>query len=704
MGLMGTFLDRWSIKKKCWLLLALVIWTSAFLAPLFILERYREDLWYHNLGFTYEGWLLTLCIVPLACATELAFFWLTFGLAKGLFHKSSPILRFAGKAIAVVLVLLLAGYLFAIASSWYLYEQLGTFLESDSVFLLPFLLDFNNLEKMLSGSDFQLGVIGILVALLLSLAVFVTTSCLRTLKNALDSFLRVCVLVVAMFSVQKIVYAWHAQDFHPTIRSIANNFLSPQLSLVWGPILFGGVDAPYQVVELDLEPIESREVYLENSTPKRDLNVVLIAVEALRADVLAALGGDPQVMPELNRMVDEGILFSNTYAAASETGASQKAILTSLYALHLPHRDLNYDLDYPRTLIYDLLAEFGYQTASVTMEWKSTKGVTKSPLLDLYFDATFAGQSDLDANLPLGHGFEPIDTSENLTDGDDITIEVLKYWLSKQEPEKPFFASTYLVASHFPYIQSEPVPKLFEPSEHNERASFVYYSEAVTGVMKNRYLNTLRYVDSKISEINGHLREIGRDKNTVVVVTGDHGQAFNEHGTVAHGADLYQEVINVPLIIYGMPDFPKAEISNKPVSHVDIAPTIIDILGLPPHKNYQGQSVFVDSVKEPGECRQIFSTVQVFSHEDAVICWPWKYILNHRGRGARMFNLEVDSKESNNMIESAPTVAKQLNQALMDHRNSQLTYYSKAKPYKLESYPPQYETLKIEASERELAP
>jgi arylsulfatase A-like enzyme len=176
----------------------------------------------------------------------------------------------------------------------------------------------------------------------------------------------------------------------------------------------------------------------------------------------------------------------------------------------------------------------------------------------------------------------------------------------------------------------------------------------------------------------------------VLFITGDHGEALTEHGYLAHSGYLFEESIRVPLVIGGASGYEAA--GGGAVQLVDIAPTILSLLGLPPHGNYQGRAI----VQPEGTTRRlppatIFTTAQIFAREDMVIVWPWKYVEDDRGNEARLFDLSRDPAERNDLVTREPERRRALRRCLDEFRDSQLTYFADGSDYQSKFFPPRYQ-------------
>src|SRR5690606_37043204 len=121
--------------------------------------------------------------------------------------------------------------------------------------------------------------------------------------------------------------------------------------------------------------------------------------------------------------------------------------------------------------------------------------------------------------------------------------------------------------------------------------------------MRGRYRDSLAYVDEQIGRLVAGLEERGEWENTLLIISGDTGQAFMEHGFAGHANKLYDEVLRTPLIVR-IPDHDPA-VRTDLAHHLDVPPTVLDALGLPPHPSFQGRSLLA-----PPTPREVYLVVQ----------------------------------------------------------------------------------------------
>jgi len=297
-------------------------------------------------------------------------------------------------------------------------------------------------------------------------------------------------------------------------------------------------------------PLERPRVSSDGPRP----NVLVIAVESLRADMLSA-----EVMPFTWEFSRGARRFMDH---ASGGSASRYGTFTLVYGLHGSYFAPVY-AERASPVLVDELKELGYEisvygTSPMTFpEMRSTAWVRVQEFVQ-------------DALVPAP--------------GESRDAELVRRftrWVRTRPQDRPFFSFAFLDAPHFSYrVVTERAP--FQPYAPSlDRA--VLSSKTASSIRPlifNRYRNSVYDVDHSLREMMTALAESGQLDNTLVVITGDHGEEFFEHGFWGHTANFTPTEVLVPMLLRG-PGV-TAGIENRPTSHVDVAPTILELLGADP--------------------------------------------------------------------------------------------------------------------------
>ena len=303
--------------------------------------------------------------------------------------------------------------------------------------------------------------------------------------------------------------------------------------------------------------------------PRRaeDLDLLLVSIDTLRADHLPSWGYPRDTAPFLASLAARGTLFEHAIAAAPSTTPSHMSLFTALQpSVHglLGNAAL---AALPRGLatLAEVLRDAGFATAAVT----EGGGLA----LQLGFERGFDSFVENPVPIPHRPGVQA-----------PVSFDLGRNWLLAQRDRRSFlFLHTYEV--HGPYRAPDAYAGLFAQTPPG--------LEPQPGLRPHQrpvhYDREIRFVDDELRRLLGALEARGRLERTLLVLTSDHGEEFLEHGWIGHGATLPEEVLRVPLLVLG-PGIPAGRRISQPVGLVDLAPTLLDLLGAPPLPAAMGRS------------------------------------------------------------------------------------------------------------------
>jgi arylsulfatase A-like enzyme len=400
-------------------------------------------------------------------------------------------------------------------------------------------------------------------------------------------------------------------------------------------------------------------------------SVIVLLVESLRPDALRHFGGRRDVMPALDALAAESLRFQRTYAQASHSDYADLCPLASQYPLReTRHHLYPSPLPYPRVLLYDLLKALDYRTAIVSSQnetWGLMHNYLVTPRLDHFFDSRSRPADSIvdEEDLVFARWASEYGLAGKLDDR--VTIDEAIRWIG--ESDRPFFMYVNLQNSHFPYRLPEGFPARFEPHHVDFPYTFANYPAEKVGVVRNRYDNSLAYVDAQIARLLAFLRDTGRLDRTIVVVSGDTGQAFMEHGVSAHAGPLFEEVVRVPLVVRA-PGVPPGDVQAL-AEHVDVPPTVLGLLGLPPFPGFQGGDLL------HGNDGHAFLVVQTpRANQVAVVSGRHKLIYDVEWDRYLLFDVVGDPGERDDLADREPRLRRALAGRLQTWVDAQLEYYT----------------------------
>ncbi len=408
-------------------------------------------------------------------------------------------------------------------------------------------------------------------------------------------------------------------------------------------------------------------------------NVMVILIESLRRDQLEAYGGRAGVMPALNTLARGSRVFARAYAQSSHSNYADLGPLNSQYPLRSGSMYFYpEDPGYPQLMLHDLLHANGYRTAifsSQNEHWGGMLNFLATDGLDhLLHAGNYRGELK-QQQTEGGLGRLMIGDRPSGKIDDSATVSEALRWLA-DGGEQPFFIYMNLQTSHLPYdvpagferrfvTQPERMPVYLGPARM-EVESLQY--------LKDLYADSLYYIDAQLARLFGYLQESGRMDDTIIVVSADTGTAFLEHGVNGNGADLYDEVVRVPLVMHipGM----QAAYTDMLVQHIDIPPTILELLGLPPHPAFQGESLFAPQRPPGGPVFLVAQTPLVRQY--ALVRDDWKLIVDVKRQRRFLYNLAEDPQERHDVLDRYRQQAEALAGELQAWIGLQLTYYEDA--------------------------
>ncbi len=324
---------------------------------------------------------------------------------------------------------------------------------------------------------------------------------------------------------------------------------------------------------------------VENKPPPR--SVFLIVVDTLRADRLSCYGYARHQTPNIDRLCERGVRFSEAHAVASWTLPSMGALHTSLYPRQLG-------------LLEQAAHEgqrFGWATPRKQEQWGLfSPAPTLGEILQTagFSTAAFVNQSALNHTATFARGFRDYfyvttDGVERLAEGEEREIQeeystveayhcdsalVAKFeeWIARDRSSERVFAWLHLLTPHYPYLP-------IDPDAPRPRWSWRRFKEVEDPELSDLYDAEVRGIDGLVGRIVRSIeKHVGLDRSLIVLAS-DHGEEFRERGQVGHGHSVHREVTRVPLVFFA-PRVVSPAVVEEHVRLIDVLPTVLDLLGL----------------------------------------------------------------------------------------------------------------------------
>lgn len=396
-------------------------------------------------------------------------------------------------------------------------------------------------------------------------------------------------------------------------------------------------------------------------SPSRPQNVILVVVDTLRADHLGLYGYERDTSPELDKWASQGMVFEQALAPSPWTLPTFGSILTGLspsqHAAGLRVRSAE------RWQRAPLSSDVGTLPEILRQNGFATGAIVNNPFLREHFGAS--------------RGFDDYDYQKGRRA--DVVIDLAKQWVSDQR-ERPFFLMIHLIDPHLPYEAPEAVRGRFGSSSASSvstkvRKPIVEALPDLTTVDREsigiRYDEEVAFVDQELGRLLRFLEKEGLWDQTLVVLTSDHGEELFDHGGFEHGHSMFQELLRVPLVLWG----PGVRSGREPmpVSLVDLAPTILTATGIAVDNDLAGTSLW-DAARKgiSSPRRELLSENTLWGRErQAIVAWPYKLILDPRSGQVQLFDLESDPGEKRDLAGEKREIVAELERRLR-HRNARL--------------------------------
>ncbi len=319
-------------------------------------------------------------------------------------------------------------------------------------------------------------------------------------------------------------------------------------------------------------------------SPGSQPNVLLISIDTLRPDHLDLYGYDRETSPALVRLASEGVVYERAYAPSPSTVPSHATLFTG--RLPTQHRTFNFKTKLPtdeRTLA-ELLGVDGWRTFSVASSVRFHVGSG--------FEQGFEEYVLLD-KLPKN------DRSRAVTDR-SVAL------LAAADDARPFFGFVHYFGPHEPYAAPEgfrgrwhpglvsPVPETTSRYLQLHRKPGQLVPDETLDYLRGLYDGEIAYLDGELARLFAALDELDLARDTLVIVTSDHGEEFKEHGGLSHSHSLHEELLRVPLIMRWPGRLPAGERIPYAAGLVDVVPTVLQLLDRERPSNVLGRGLESD--------------------------------------------------------------------------------------------------------------
>jgi arylsulfatase A-like enzyme/Flp pilus assembly protein TadD len=375
---------------------------------------------------------------------------------------------------------------------------------------------------------------------------------------------------------------------------------------------------------------------------KDDFNLLIITLDTMRADRVGAYGCSQAQTPHLDSLAQKGVMFENCYAPVPVTLPAHCSLFTGRYPLgHRVRDNGTFFLPPGEVTLAEQMKARGYRTFAAIGAFVLLAKFGLNQGFDVYDDSLNIDEmvSDLESEIKA-----------------DRVYEKFNRWFRQLPENEKFFAWVHFYDPHTPY---EPPPQ---------------YRSKFPDDLIGLYDGEVAFTDLYVGKIIDDLKTRDRLSRTLVVVVGDHGEAFGEHREFGHSLFCYQANLKVPLIFFNPELFDRSQKISCPVNLIDILPTVLELYGREIPREIQGTSLvpLLSGAEEKEERAHYIESMhgkEAFGWAPltGIIAGRYKYISLPE---AELYDLSQDPGEKDNLFWKKNRLARGLDRKLLELVNT----------------------------------
>jgi len=397
-------------------------------------------------------------------------------------------------------------------------------------------------------------------------------------------------------------------------------------------------------------------------------NVLLISLDTTRADHLGCYGWRRNTSPHLDRLAERGTLFEKCISTAIPTHPAHTTLFTGCDVMkhQVIAQGARTELSPEVRTLAELLRARGYWTGAA-----DNLGRWFSRGFDRYEGYQWAR-----------------DPEGGWRKGEAVTATALRVLNEAGAQERPFFLFLHYWDAHTPYLPPAPFHRMFYGGNERDPANrsmepvlnfppFMWYFRQWMGEVTDiqypqaEYDASIAYMDLCLQRVFQRLEELQLTERTLVVITADHGEEMDEHGMWFDHHGLYDTNLHVPLVLHMPGTVPAGRRVPEPVRLMDVAPTVLELLGIPEvaeQEGMQGRSFVpaLSGARPGGTAEKMFLTECTWMRKRGVRTTEWKLIVArehpdiHGCPPVELYHLPTDPGEQRNLAEARPEVVAEL--------------------------------------------
>ncbi len=388
--------------------------------------------------------------------------------------------------------------------------------------------------------------------------------------------------------------------------------------------------------EADAAPTRNPGDSVDRPTALPD--IVMITLDAARADRFSCYGHTRRTTPNIDRLAEEALIFQEVFALAPYTLCSVPTMVTGLSFLDHQITNHGHRLTTDATTLAENLKAAGYRTACFSASPNNSRTIGTDQGYDDFVETWKI--------VPRSQSTDPFLLSRLATD-----------WLAKYDDPAPLHIQLHYVPPHAPYTPLPEYDRFTDPAYDGPADGSIEIMKAFDA---QALLPTKRDIEHMLDLYDGNLLEgdaavglvldalRGRDRwrDTVVLVTSDHGEAFLEHGRTDHNSTLYDEMLHVPFVLRLPAARRPADVDTAQLSSLaDLTPTLLATAGLAPADRVSGRNLLRPGAEARSDSgRYLIGRTTGDQPLYSLRTSTWKLILSGSGQGG-LYNLERDPAE-----------------------------------------------------------
>ncbi len=516
-----------------------------------------------------------------------------------------------------------------------------------------------------------------------------------------------------------VVFVWFVRGYCEKILHRLNDSIT---LIVWLFVFLLILAVPFSVFKKGSSNafIPESSAHITAHEEKNRPNIILVTMDTLTAMDMQVYGYERQTTPFLTDWAKNAIVFDKVYASSNWTPPTAMSLMTgqkpwthkvwyqnvfrhvNSYENNLPSvlKDYGYPVygfiqiqhAHPETLGIDnaFLMKDKVHTFEIPSRWWFNK------LANIFRNRPIVNTWIFDDN-PIANeiNFYRPNMSMTLTPPEIVYNRFLEY-ISRRGQQQPFFAWLHVSSPRIPYLPPKPYIGMFGDAEEFNSDIKQYRSgvlgeylpekQADVDILRKRYDENILYSDQQFKDFLLRIAKVIDMSNTIIILSADHGESFS-HGYQGHaGNHLYESLVRIPLIIK-MPSERKGNVINMPVSQIDIAPTILDLAGIPAPDWMEGRSLLPLVKGKSLDPRPVYS-MQLIENRSfgepitkgtiALREGDYKLIYYLEDKKSLLFDLRSDPDEMQDITQQKQEVTKRLTRLIVENLSRANTEITKS--------------------------